>query len=988
MTDEPDIELVIAQLLSNRKCNGANLSDEQAKKLAKAAKGLSALNHLTDTKRVSTKTIDASATHRTDFENSSLPSDHIGRFEIKGTLGVGGHGLVFLAFDPKLEREVALKIPNMDSALDSESQQRFARESRAAAILSHPTIVPLFESGNIGPVHYIVYKYCPGVNLSNWNKLHSIQSKPGLAAKIVAQLSEAVEHAHQRGVVHRDLKPSNILLESKTEAKQLLPEQLPDCLRIADFGLAKFTSDTSTLTRTRGIVGTPEYMSPEQADGAPDVGARSDIYSLGAILYELLTGQPPHRKDSLVATLRSVSNDPVVAPRKLNRSVPRDLEMVCLKCLEKKPGDRYGSAFELNSDLIALVEDRPISIAKPTFAHLTEKWIRRNPILVRAATVSLLISLVTLGCALYWVNNARQDERAANQAAQANLQRAREIVKDFFVMTETELEDLPGDSSIRKRLAQKSVKYFEEFEQLVDRQDPSSLEDLANARARLGRILDSNNQFALAITRMEQALDEFKRLSERSDLSQTKDPEAQLRIQYQSARIKVDLGSAYTNIHQIEQGRNYNQQAIKELTDLERRTPADWINDQLINALIDRGTILSTFREMDEAQRVQKKTLALIASRKMTPSLHRKQAFLFLEMAKTCAVKQELEKALSHYLEAKVAFIELAANTRQNQFLQLLVAKCKVRIVSLRRRLGQPIQGSIQAQSEIVKQLDKLAKSNPERPSFQFDYALGLFDLASFHAAEKRVDEAIDINKELVKFLKSTEERTGFIDAEGRVMLGGAFNNLALCYLGKSQYRLAEDAIRSAIPYTKYATRAEPNNLSAKRFLINHYYGLGEILTTLEKHEDAIEAMGKAAELAGKFCNSGHANITQHSQLHSILGKRLTLLESAGEKEKQLANLETRISAGLHLLQNGDPKFQKYYKQELNNDLERLLVALIELRIDDPESIVRSVLNSETQAELVHQQMMHALESIRPKQKTPESKVMIKRIQMVIDSHN
>lgn len=982
MNDENDIELVIAQLLSEQDHSQERvLSREQTEQLAKAAKGLDALNHLADTQRGSTKTIDENAMP----QDSQLPGDRIGRFEIKGTLGIGGHGIVFRAFDPQLEREVALKIPNINSALDKESQQRFLRESRAAAILSHPSIVPLFESGNIGPVHYIAYKYCPGSNLSEWNKLHSFRSLPQLAAEVIAQLADAVEHAHQRGVVHRDLKPSNLLLESEPGTGSPAPEQLPSCLRITDFGLAKFTSDSSSLTRTRAIVGTPEYMSPEQAEGASNVGKSSDIYSLGAILFELLTGQPPHRKETLIATLKSVSNDPVTSPRKSNPRVSHDLAAVCMKCLEKNPNDRYLSAHQLGDDLRSVVEHRPVSVAKPTIARKMEKWIQRNPILVRAAIVSAMTTILTLLVALYWVNEARQNERDANQTAQENLQRAREIVKDFFVMTENELADLPGDSSIRNALATKSLRYFEEFEQLVDNHDLSTMEDLAKVRARLGRILDSNQQFDVAILHLTKALGEFKSLANHPFVADNSDDKR--RYRYQIARIKVDLGSAYTNMHQRDQGRSFNQQAVEELTQLHQSSPTKKVNDQLINALIDQSTILTASGETETAQSVQRKTLSLMDSREMTISLKRKRAFLLLEMAKTSAVRQELNESREHYQNAKQNFLEVASQTKQNQFLQLLVAKCQIRIIDLDQRLGRPNQDSLESRVQIVNQLGRLADSNPERPAFQFDYAMGLSNLAQHHANENRLNEAIEINRKLIQFLEATEKRIEFADAEGKIILGGGYNNLALCYVKKKRFEIAEDAIRAAIPNTQYATEKEPNNLTAKRFLINHYYGLGEILTTLERPEEAIDAFGEAIELSIHLFSTHPVKTAQHSQLHAILGKRLSLMRQFDHAESPMMNLKARILQGSHLHQNGQDKFLKYYDRELDKDLNRLISHIIQKQIDDTESIITPLLNSDSRPEGIKERIQIILERIQPTLTDPRSNEILGRIQEIVDSH-
>ena len=308
-----------------------------------------------------------------------------GRFEILDVLGQGGFAKVFLARDPDLDRLVALKIPHLPTFQDEAVRRRFAREARAAAVLSHPSIVPIFETGTHGITAYIAFGYCPGPNLAEWfaQQQRSIPAKT--AAAIVAKLAEAAEHAHQRGIVHRDLKPGNVLLhEGDAEADRavvLAPtEQLADRVRITDFGLARIESSyDESLTLEGAVVGTPAYMSPEQARGLSQVGAASDIFSLGSILYELLTGQRPFSRDSHLATLRAIENEEPTSLQNLVPSVPKDLESICLKCLRKSRRDRYATAYELAADLERWLKGVPVTARPVSARERTVAWSRRKP---------------------------------------------------------------------------------------------------------------------------------------------------------------------------------------------------------------------------------------------------------------------------------------------------------------------------------------------------------------------------------------------------------------------------------------------------------------------------------------------------------------------------------------------------------------------------------------------------------------------------------
>jgi serine/threonine protein kinase len=264
----------------------------------------------------------------------------IGRFEVQGILGQGGCGIVFLARDPLLNRAVALKIPQPEMLLMPESRQRFLREGRAAGCLDHPNLLPVFEAGEIGAICYLASAYVPGITLKEWLRRHDGLASVNPAAELLAKLADAMHHAHQKGICHRDLKPGNILLSgdgNDSDLSSFVP-------RIIDFGLAKVLHEGAgdAVTRSGAVFGTPRYMAPEQAVGKTQaVGPTTDIHALGVILYELLTGQTPYQGESDLDILRHVIADEPLRPGKIRPHVPRDLETICLKCLEKDPAHRY-----------------------------------------------------------------------------------------------------------------------------------------------------------------------------------------------------------------------------------------------------------------------------------------------------------------------------------------------------------------------------------------------------------------------------------------------------------------------------------------------------------------------------------------------------------------------------------------------------------------------------------------------------------------------
>ena len=307
---------------------------------------------------------------------ASLPSFdsplRLGRFKIIEQIGEGGFARVFVAIDPNLDREVALKVPKPHSLISNEARRRFEREGKSAAILSHPNIVPVFESGSAGPICFIASEYCLGTNLRNWNAESQKKSKPRTAVEIVTRLADAVQHAHRRGIIHRDLKPSNIIVVGGEEP-------VANRLRITDFGLAMQLSCEETLTAHGAVVGTPAYMSPEQAEGIGKVDHRTDVYSLGMILYELLTGSVPFKRSSHIASIAAVINEAVPPIRRINSRVDADLEAICLKALEKESDSRYQSAFDLKSDLQRWLKGEAVSVRKLSPIATACRWVGRNP---------------------------------------------------------------------------------------------------------------------------------------------------------------------------------------------------------------------------------------------------------------------------------------------------------------------------------------------------------------------------------------------------------------------------------------------------------------------------------------------------------------------------------------------------------------------------------------------------------------------------------
>ncbi len=325
---------------------------------------------------------------------------YFGDYELESEIARGGMGVVYKARQVTLNRPVAVKMILAGQLADDVSVDRFYAEAEAAANLKHPNIVAIHEVGEHDGQHYFSMDYIKGRNLAEWAAGRPVAALQ--AATLVRTIADAIHYAHQRGTLHRDLKPSNVLIDA---------EHVP---HVTDFGLAKIAGSERNFTQTGDILGTPNYMPPEQASGRRDqIGPHSDVYALGAILYELLTGQPPFQSSNPMDTLLKVIEADPIAPRARNPEIPPDLETICLKCLEKSPQRRYPSARDLAEDLDRFIRHEPVHARPASLVRKAASWTRRRPGALAAAAALIVFGLAA---SAYYL----AEENAFLRAQQAN----------------------------------------------------------------------------------------------------------------------------------------------------------------------------------------------------------------------------------------------------------------------------------------------------------------------------------------------------------------------------------------------------------------------------------------------------------------------------------------------------------------------------------------------------------------------------------------
>ena len=445
----------------------------------------------------------------------------IDSYEVLRLLGEGGMGIVYLCRDSKLSRRVALKMLKLGRSASTDELQRFRQEAEALSNFQHPHIVQVFDLGMFEGKPYLVMEYLEGGDLAS--RLNARPVPATVAAKMVEVLARAVQAAHAENIVHRDLKPGNVLI---VEPASVPLDQAT--LKITDFGLAKRLLDSDERTLSGMILGTPEYMAPEQASGqVRTIGPAADVYSLGAILYECLTGRPPFRGATLLETLEQVRSAEPASPSRLVPRLPRDLCTITLKCLQKDPGRRYASAGELAEDLQRFLQGKPI-VARPV--HTLEKcWriMQRHPLpsLLLAASLVLLLALAVVGWQLHaagWKTHVEKERRriTEEQRNYARQQHEKSIAALRQILTKLSgpLRAHPDLDPLRDEM----VRHFKELLQAHhERQmgDPLLLAEVSLDLARLLGVLGNHTEALEALASAEKLFDEAENAESHSDPS-------------------------------------------------------------------------------------------------------------------------------------------------------------------------------------------------------------------------------------------------------------------------------------------------------------------------------------------------------------------------------------------------------------------------------------------------------------------------------------
>jgi tetratricopeptide (TPR) repeat protein len=663
---------------------------------------------------------------------------HFGRFVILKELGCGSQGMVFHAHDPVLSRDVALKIPRPETLISAQLQARFARESQAMARLSHPHVVTVYEVGQLGPVLYIASQYCPGPTLALWRKSLAGPVDVRLATELTALLAEAVDYVHRQGILHRDIKPGNILLEPAPAncGKYATWSALPFVPKLADFGLARLSEASALGTQSGLALGTPAYMPPEQAEGRQEeIDERTDLYALGAVLYELLTGQPPYGGQSPLEILRGISTRVLRSPRLLRRDVPRDLAAICLKCLEPDKQHRYPTAAALAADLRRFQEGRAVQARPVGMVAATWKRCRRQPVLA-AISFALLVSLLAGFGAVSW--QWRRAEISRKQA-QANYEQARRAVTAFFEkLNGDDVFKDPAVQTARLELLKVAQQYYHEFERAHGSDRQLEL-NLAEANYRTAFIINTVGSRAEALNLYKHSLPLWERLVARYPSL----PEPR----YFLVKTHTHIGLLHDVFGRFDVAEKSHEQAQQLAEEFVRRHPDEiGLQNELAASHRALGRLQSRQGEFEQAQQSLEHARRILTTLvEEIPSdweLQRALGGVHYDIGNALRAQSRYEQAITQFHDSRKILEHLVDHERNEPW-------SRSELADTYQRLGQVFFDMDQlprAQTYFEKSLQirqALAAAFPQVTSKQHALADSYMKLASIARAQRRWDDAL-----------------------------------------------------------------------------------------------------------------------------------------------------------------------------------------------------------------------------------------------------
>lgn len=784
---------------------------------------------------------------------SGLPFDRLGDFEIVREIGRGGMGIVYEARQVSLDRRVALKVLPFPAMLDERQIARFENEARAAAQLEHPHIVPVFSVGFDGGVHFFSMQYIDGQPLSRF----ICELREGAAAvspdrghwRRVAewglQAADALHGAHQCGVIHRDVKPSNLLVDGKGK------------LWVADFGLARCHTNTN-LTATGGLLGTVNYMSPEQAAGQVEpVDHRTDIYSLGVTLYELLTLREAFAGRDRHDVLRRILEDEPTRPRRLNPAIPIDLETIVLKATAKSAQKRYLTARHLADDLRRFLDGRPILARRATLADHAKKWLGRHKTLAYAGLAMLLVAVLAMAVATAMIARAQSRTQTALRAAETALRgkaealeqsehhrqrseqwfhQAREVLNRLAKRHAEELRELPQADRLRRELLRDSIGYYRSFIRSAA-DDPALRADLAAAYFQAGKLFER-------LPETQKALDAYE--NARTTLTQL------VQERPEAVDLQADLALCHNNIGLLRHETGAADKALAALRQavaIQRRlieqAPGNRrFRFELALSLGNLGGLYQRLDASEAAEATYRESLHLCQD--LTRQYPGEPQYLGqlamvsndLGLLVSSADSAQAERLCRQALSTQQTLVKLRPKDAE---VQADLALCHSNLGTLLRRFGKFDEAENSCR-EAIAAYQQLARTVPTVGRYRCELATAFSNLGALYVATDRAAPASqafhDARAVLEALVDDVPDAVNY-----RSCLGGVLSNqgTALARLGNDEE--AEQAYRQGLDAQRYAVEHAPEVAAFRRLLANQYLVFSRFLQAGNRSGEADQLL-------------------------------------------------------------------------------------------------------------------------------------------------
>jgi len=748
-------------------------------------------------------------------------------FELLEILGRGGSAVCWRAKDTKLNREVAIKLLTRNAA-DDESGESLLKEARAAASLRHPGIVEIHQVGKAENFPFLVMECCNGGSVAN--KLTAGPMLPSDAAAMAEKVARAVHHAHQNGIIHRDLKPGNILLDEDGQP------------HIADFGLAKQLNPEETRQTTR-VVGTPAYMSPEQARGAA-ASETADVYSIGATLYEMLTGRPPFQTASVWDTLYQVMQNDAVPARQLNDRVPQDLETICAKCLEKDPQRRYASAGELADELQRFLGGKPILASPVSTLEMFRRWCGRNRALAGSLlTVAALVSTLAVGSVFAAVYFKRQNRKLAD-AMRNSIDAADELLVSVTEDAQL-LPKSPGSQKVSKRLLERAQGYYVSF---LDQNegDPDLTFQLARTHAGQARIAAAFEDSKTVASETEAALELLDEIESEAATFET---------HLLRGRVNHVLGVALQEEMNSEEALGYHVNAIAAYENaLEFRPDETDARLQLCKAKLGLGVVSRSLGDMEQAEITASEARENLGEiLELNPEMS--SAVIVAAMAESNLAVLKFGKDMSQLQRHLASSIELLASLPDEDR-----DTVDVRVMRMKNYLnsgyGFSHFGELEKSAEVyalaIAEARQLVELEPAIASHKRNYVIAVMNSGSVDNQSNNYQRLADRVREVLpsanQLIEETPDNMSNLELKG-MLLG----NLSVALRHLEQYDEALDTVQQSVDTAELIAEGTGGTPESQYTLALSHYQKGQLLIEMDRIDEALEAV----EASRKATNVG-----------------------------------------------------------------------------------------------------------------------------------